>query len=321
MEPLVSVIVPVYKVEQYLPKCVDSILAQTHKNLEIILVDDGSPDNCGKLCDDYAAKDTRIKVIHQKNAGVAAARNAAMEMATGEYVTFLDADDYFPEAAIQALCERMVQDGSDMAIGMHSLVYENGSCGECVDSWMHDAVYSGVEILSQMHGNHQYSVGIMAKMYRKEIFRGIVYPKLICGEDLCVFPLLVEKCQKVSVVARNVYFYLQRSSSAVHRTDTRTATDSLTATLFMAKQLLRHQLYRPAAAWFGFCIFKAFWLENTGDGRTLLKEYIPLSTRIRLLLRQKPKTLALWLALYVPILRTAIRRKVHSNQKRRGELE
>ena len=320
MQETISVIVPVYKVEPYLMKCVDSILTQTYQNLEIILVDDGSPDNCGKICDDLAAKDSRVKVIHQENAGVSAARNAALQIATGEYVTFLDADDYFPEDALQALYRRMVQDGSDMAIGMHSLVYEDDSCDECVDNWMRDAVYSGVEILSQMHGDHQYSVGIMAKMYRKEIFQGIVYPKLICGEDLCVFPLLVEKCRKVSVVARNVYYYLQRSSSAVHRTDARTATDSLEATLFMTKQLLRHQLYRPAAAWFAFCVFKAFWLENTADARRLMKEYIPLFTSVRLLLQQKPKTWALWLALYVPVLKIMIRQKVHSNQQHRGEM-
>ena len=92
--PKVSIIVPVYKVEKYLRKCIDSIINQTLKDIEIILVDDGSPDNCGKICDEYAAKDTRIKVIHKENGGLSSARNAGMEVAEGEYIGFVDSDDW-----------------------------------------------------------------------------------------------------------------------------------------------------------------------------------------------------------------------------------
>ena len=92
--PLVSIIVPCYNVEQYLPKCIDSILYQTYKNLEVWLVDDGSPDKCGAICDEYAKKDTRIKVIHKKNGGLADARNVALNVMTGEYVVCVDSDDY-----------------------------------------------------------------------------------------------------------------------------------------------------------------------------------------------------------------------------------
>jgi glycosyltransferase involved in cell wall biosynthesis len=89
-QPLISVIVPIYKVEEYLPRCIDSILAQTYKNLEIILVDDGSPDKCPAICDEYAKKDSRIKVIHKKNGGVSSARNAGLEAAKGDYIFFVD---------------------------------------------------------------------------------------------------------------------------------------------------------------------------------------------------------------------------------------
>ena len=92
--PFISIIIPVYRVEKYLRACVDSVLAQTYKNLEIILVDDGSPDNCGQICEEYAAKDGRVRVIHQTNQGVAAARNSGLEIATGEYIGFVDSDDY-----------------------------------------------------------------------------------------------------------------------------------------------------------------------------------------------------------------------------------
>lgn len=89
-----SVIVPVYKVEPYIHKCVDSILGQTYTNLEVILVDDGSPDNCGKICDEYAAKDKRVKVIHKKNGGLSDARNAGIDISTGDIIGFIDSDDY-----------------------------------------------------------------------------------------------------------------------------------------------------------------------------------------------------------------------------------
>ena len=101
--PLISIIVPVYKVEPYLHKCVDSILSQTYTHLEIFLVDDGSPDNCGKICDDFARKDKRIKVIHKKNGGLSDARNVAIDVAKGEYITFVDSDDFVTSDYVETL--------------------------------------------------------------------------------------------------------------------------------------------------------------------------------------------------------------------------
>lgn len=101
LQPLISVIVPCYNVEEYLPKCIESILNQTYRNLEILLVDDGSPDNCGRICDEYAAKDSRIRIIHKKNGGLSDARNAALDVMTGEYVTFIDSDDYVSDDYVE----------------------------------------------------------------------------------------------------------------------------------------------------------------------------------------------------------------------------
>ena len=103
--PLISIIVPIYKVEKYLPACINSILAQTYENFELILVDDGSPDNCGKICDQYATIDNRVKVIHKPNGGVSSARNKGLEFSRGEFIAFIDADDYIDTTYIEHLIQ------------------------------------------------------------------------------------------------------------------------------------------------------------------------------------------------------------------------
>ena len=114
--PLISVIIPVYNVEKYLKKCVDSVLNQTYDNLEIILVDDGSPDNCGKMCDDYAGKDSRIKVVHKENGGLPSARNAGIDAANGEFITFVDSDDYIHEKMVETLYNNLCSTDSDISV-------------------------------------------------------------------------------------------------------------------------------------------------------------------------------------------------------------
>lgn len=113
-QPLVSIIVPVYKVEKFLPTCIDSILTQTYKNFELILVDDGSPDNCGQICDNYAQKDNRIKVIHQKNQGVVIARNNALKIAIGEYLTFVDSDDFLEKTFLAETIQKAQETDADI---------------------------------------------------------------------------------------------------------------------------------------------------------------------------------------------------------------
>ena len=114
--PLISVIVPVYKVEKYLHRCVDSILVQTYTNLEIILVDDGSPDRCGAICDEYAAKDSRIRVIHQENGGLSAARNAGLDVCSGEYIAFVDSDDWLDPEMYAVMMAQVREYGCDVVM-------------------------------------------------------------------------------------------------------------------------------------------------------------------------------------------------------------
>ena len=114
--PLISVIVPVYKVEKYLNQCIESVLAQTYQNLEIILVDDGSPDRSGEICEEYAKKDTRIRVLHKSNGGLSTARNTGLQIISGAYIAFLDSDDYLAPDMYETLYRELIENDADIAV-------------------------------------------------------------------------------------------------------------------------------------------------------------------------------------------------------------
>ena len=145
---LISVIVPVYNVEPYLERCVDSIRRQTYKSLEIILVDDGSPDRCGQMCDDYALKDHRIKVVHKENGGLGYARNSGLDVTTGTYVTFIDSDDWISEDHIENLYNSAKVSGADLAIGSHTRV--SGSVKRVCRNRIKKTKYEGARIIEDV---------------------------------------------------------------------------------------------------------------------------------------------------------------------------
>lgn len=134
LQPLISVIVPCYNVEEYLPKCIESILNQTYRNLEILLVDDGSPDNCGRICDEYAAKDSRIRIIHKKNGGLSDARNAALDVMTGEYVTFIDSDDYVSDDYVEYLYKIIKESGVKLSVSSYQTFVDDSSAEICTNN-------------------------------------------------------------------------------------------------------------------------------------------------------------------------------------------
>ena len=317
MGPLVSVIVPVYKVEQYLAKCVDSIIGQTYKNLEIILVDDGSPDNCGKICDDYAAKDARIKVIHKANAGLGEARNSGIAIATGALLMFVDSDDYLTLDAVQVLYDQMVHDDSDMAIGRYTETYDDGRMDDSYTKWMRNTVYTGRQVLEQMATDPQLFVSAWAKLYKRELFAQLRYPAIACAEDLWVFPTLVESCRKISTVSNVVYYYYQRATSIIHVYNDRSAKACLEAYLHATQCFLQYGVFASAVRWYENSILRAFMIEDAKQARLLIRKYFDRRLGGKLLMRQSMKTWMLWVSLYVPFVKSAIRWKVRDNQRRR----
>ena len=210
---LISVIVPVYNVEEYLPRCVDSIVAQTYRNLEIILVDDGTKDNSDQICDAYAARDSRIKVIHKKNGGLSSARNAGMDIAKGEYFGFVDSDDWIePETYETMLKLALKYDAKMVCGGRYDVDSATGekTVGLCPRK---EEVISGVEMLGRVFLWDQCDSAAWDKLYHRSLFREIRYPSGLICEDVAIFYRLVELTEKVALCDKPMYNYYHREGS------------------------------------------------------------------------------------------------------------
>ena len=205
MHDLISVIIPVYKVEKYLCRCVDSVLEQTYTNMEIILVDDGSPDNCPVMCDEYARQDSRVKVIHQENAGLSGARNAGIDMAQGQWLAFVDSDDYLAADFLERLYQACVDTGSSLSVCRWEYVR-----GETIPEHGpgETRVYTGREMLANLYvPDGAYFVVAWNKLYRKELFEDIRYPLGRIHEDEATTYRIYDKVKKAAYVDRSLYGY------------------------------------------------------------------------------------------------------------------
>ena len=293
-------IVPVYKVEDYLDKCMESIVGQTYRELEIILVDDGSPDRCPALCDAWAARDNRVRVLHKANAGAGEARNSGMEIAAGSHVMFVDSDDYLPPDAVQVLMERLIADGSDMAIGKNISVYPDGHTDGSDCEFMKNQVLTGEDFLTSVGNGQHYPVAPWGKLYTRTALEGITFPSLVCGEDMWVFPLIVLQCGSVSVVDYPVYFYLQRDSGTVRSGKDPHKLASVQASQHMAEIFLRRGQLDCAARWFGAGVAYIQELEQRQAGIDLVKSLFPAAELQRMLRASDFVTQLKWWLLHHP---------------------
>ena len=207
-EVLISLIVPVYNVEHYLEKCVDSICRQTYKNLEIILVDDGSADCSGRLCDELAANDSRIKVIHKSNGGLSDARNAGMELASGEWWMFVDSDDYITPDTAETLLRAAVENHCEIAVCNMVRIYEDGAQEPFYFPVTKSTIWAGdqrFETLSQP--------SVCNKLFRADLFKGVHFPKEKFYEDTFVYHVLAYRASRIALTGLNGYYYLSRRGS------------------------------------------------------------------------------------------------------------
>ncbi len=201
--PLISVVIPVYKVEKYIRECVDSVLSQTYTNLDIILVDDGSPDECPRICEDYAVKDKRVRVIHKVNGGLSSARNAGIDAARGEYITFIDSDDYVSRVYVEQLYYALNESGADMScilLSQNEKDITNGFIAEyktyTAESALRKIMMSGLW-------------GAYCKLCRTKIFDeiGIRFPEGMVYEDIAVMFSIIGSMQTIAFSDRVNYYY------------------------------------------------------------------------------------------------------------------
>ena len=211
-QPLINVIVPVYKVEPYLDKCISSIVNQTYKNLEIILVDDGSPDSCPAMCDAWAEKDSRIRVIHKTNGGLSDARNAGMTVATGELMAFVDSDDWIAPDMYEYLYQRLTEDNSDIAACGVQMVWENKTPSRMLTR-DGNCVLNQEEAMRAIIEESWLKQPVWYKLYKTALVRDILFPKGKCHEDVFWSYQAVGKAKKVSISDYIGYYYLQRGGS------------------------------------------------------------------------------------------------------------
>lgn len=212
MQPLVSVIVPVYNVEAYLPACVASVLAQTYQNYEVILVDDGSPDNCPAMCDEFAARDSHIRVIHKENGGLSSARNTGIDAAHGEYLAFLDSDDLWSPHFLERLYRAIQETDADFAVCRFQRFQgapnpEQNEPAETLHLSQRDAFACLFD-----HRNENMVVA-PNKLYRRHLFQSIRYPLGKLHEDEAVIHEIIGEAKKVAWVEEAHYHYRQAPNS------------------------------------------------------------------------------------------------------------
>ena len=214
-----SIIVPVYKAEKYLPKCISSILEQSFKNFELLLIDDGSPDKCPAICDEYAKLDSRVKVIHQQNAGVSRARNRGLEFANGQWIGFVDSDDFIERTAYEQLIEVAELNDCDAAIMDFAYVDENGLNIPGKERTYGDMMLLDRKDLVGMQFDIPLSIRLVMfnKIVKREILEGLFFDESIkCAEDTLLLSQCIERINEAVFIRQPLYYNVQRQGSAMH---------------------------------------------------------------------------------------------------------
>ncbi len=213
---LVSVIIPVYNVEPYLREALDSVINQTYENLEILIVDDGSTDDSGMICDEYAHRDSRIRVIHQNNKGLSAARNAGLDAMNGELVVFLDSDDAYQPEFVSILVDAQIQENTDIVVCRFSLHKETNKLllnnKTIIGPTIGHGSISRIEALKALISN-EINVSVWNKIYKRELWNDIRFPEGHVYEDIATTHLVMNLSNKITIIDSVLYMHRQRSGS------------------------------------------------------------------------------------------------------------
>lgn len=224
----ISVVVPVYNVQEYLNRCLESIVNQQYDNLEIILVDDGSTDACPGICDEWCRKDSRIRVIHKVNGGLSDARNAGIAIATGRYISFIDSDDYISDAFFSAMYLVMCEEKSDIVECSVADAYENGSVSPFFDDCS-VSNYCTVGALRELIEEKSFHQHVWNKLYRMDLVKGILFEFGKLNEDEFWTYQIFGRAKRITRLNQTLYFYFQRDTSIIHSAFTIRRLDALEA--------------------------------------------------------------------------------------------
>lgn len=209
---MISIIIPVYKVEQYLDRCIQSVVNQSYRELEIILVDDGSPDNCPRICDEWKKRDPRIRVIHKANGGLSDARNAGMRIATGEFLGFVDSDDWIAPFMYEKLLAAMNNDQSDIAACTVQMIWENNSQKKYL-TVCENLILNHIEAQRVLLKETKLKHPIWYKLYKRAAINGIQFEKGKYHEDVFWSYQVIGNAEKISIIDYVGYYYYQRTQS------------------------------------------------------------------------------------------------------------
>lgn len=222
--PLISIVVPVFKVEKYLEKNIKSILNQTFNDFELLLVNDGSPDNCGDICDKYAKIDDRIKVIHKENGGLSDARNAGIDIAIGEYLGFIDSDDYIEATMYETLYNNLMKYNADISVCGYYSCYKNTRIRNSTDNEI--SIMNTEEAIGNI--NKIFS-GVTNKLFKRKIFNKLRFPIGKVNEDVFILMDILTSAKKIIFSPEPKYYYIQRANSILNRKFTPSKWDAVEA--------------------------------------------------------------------------------------------
>lgn len=250
----ITIIIPIYNVEKYLNKCIDSVVNQTYKNLEILLVDDGSTDASHAICDEWQIKDTRVKAIHKNNGGVSSARNIGLAAATGDYIVFIDSDDWVVDNFVETLYKSIIKNDADIAICEYLEINEDNKniSSQFNRVRLVDKTTTGKDLLKDLVFEKFCSVVVWNKIYKKSIFSNLRFKEGRFHEDEFIIHHILLKSKVVNCFSNPLYYYLIRSNSfmgegfTVKRLD---YLDALEDRANVAKEIYGDELYMKCLVW------------------------------------------------------------------------
>ena len=280
MKDKISVIIPIYKVEKYLKKCIDSVINQTYSNLEIILVDDGSPDDCPTICDEYAKRDNRIIVIHKTNGGLSDARNCGIVKATGKYISFIDSDDYVSNDYIEYLYRLIVENNGDISIVLPQVFFDEQKSVEINNKKEKIKIYNPKDALLTMMYQKEFDTSAWGKLYNRKLFRDVKFPVRKLYEDISTIYKTFLKSKVIVYSNQKKYFYLKRNDSIMGRKFKNNDMDYIYQTLEVLNFFLKSSdksLFNASKCRFlnaNFSILLKLKKDNTDNKEVFLKEII-----------------------------------------------